>query len=126
MRSWRRCSALVAVVLVGGCGGTDGARAPAVSPAPTPPDTETLKYDLLTAEIQLDAYKLSEGTFTADETLLGAAFPDTVTVKEADASGFDMAAYDNRHIRYELRRTGDRTERTCKPPDPKVCPDGEW
>jgi hypothetical protein len=126
MRCWRRCSALLVAVVLAGCGGDDGADAPAVKPSPTPPDSEQLKYDLLTAEIQLDAYKLAEGTFTEDETKLGPAFPDTVTVKEGDGTGFDMAAYDNRHIRYELRRTGDVTERTCKPADARACPDGEW
>jgi hypothetical protein len=120
MRSWLLCSALV----LAGCGG--GHPAPSVAPSATPPDSDTLKYDLLTAAIQLDAYKLQEGTFTADETKLGPAFPATVTVKTGDANGFDIAAYDDQHIRYELRRTSDVTERTCRPADPDVCPDERW
>ena len=123
MRSWLPCSA--AVLALAACGGDESAR-PAVAPSPTPPDSSELKYDLLTAAIQLDAYKLAEGTFTADETELGPAFPRTVTVKEADATSFYIAAYDSKRIRYVLRRTGDETERTCAPPDPEECPDGEW
>jgi hypothetical protein len=49
-----------------------------------------------------------------------------VTIKEADADSFYLAAYDNRHIRYALRREGDVTERTCDPPDEEDCPDGRW
>ncbi len=125
MRSWRRCSALVLVALAG-CGGGDDKTAAAPGASPTPPPSDQLKYDLLTAAIQLDAYRLAEKTFTADEEELGAAFPPTVTVKEADAESFYMAARDDKGIRYVLRRTGDVTERTCDPPAPDACPDGEW
>ncbi len=126
MRSWRRSSALIVVALAGCGGGAKQASAPAASASPTPPPSAQLKYDLLTAAIQLDAYRLSEKTFTADETKLGPAFPDTVTVKTADANSFYMAARDNKGIRYVLRRTGNVTERTCDPPDEDVCPDGRW
>jgi hypothetical protein len=119
--------ALVALVL-GGCGGgsNTGADGPAPTPIPTPPDSEQLKYDLLTAQIQLDAYKLEEKTYTADETQLGPAFPNTVTIKSADADDYYMAAYDDQHIRYVLRKTGDTVERTCDPPTADACPDGQW
>lgn len=128
MRSWRRCSALLLVALAGCGGGDDDKAAVAAAPdvAPTPPPSDQLKYDLLTAAIQLDAYRLAEKTFTDDETKLGPAFPRTVTVKSADATSFYIAAYDDKHIRYVLRRTGDVTERTCDPPDRDACPGGEW
>jgi hypothetical protein len=123
MRCWLPCSA--AVLALAACGGDEPARTVA-SPSPAPPDPSQMKYDLLTAEIQLDAYKLAEGTYTADETQLGPAFPRTVTVKEADAHSFYMAAYDNQRIRYVLRRRGPEVERTCAPADPEECPSGEW
>jgi hypothetical protein len=123
MRSWLRCSAVVLVLA--GCGGDDKP-VPAPAASPTPPPSDELKADLLTAAIQLDAYKLDAGTFTDDETQLGAAFPPTVTIKEADADSFYLAAYDNRRIRYALRREGETTERTCAPEDDEFCPDGEW
>lgn len=126
MRFWPRCSALGLVLLAACGGGGKAAKVPAASATPAPPPSEQLKYDLLTAAIQLDAYRLAEKTFTADETQLGAAFPETVTVKSADATSFYMAARDNKGIRYVLRRTGDVTERTCGPPDPDVCPGGRW
>ena len=128
MRSWRRCSALL-LVAVAGCGsGSGGDAQPAAAPTgtPAPPSSDQLKYDLLTAAIQLDAYRLAEKTFTDDETKLGPAFPRTVTVKAADRTSFYLAARDDRGIRYVLRRTGDVTERTCDPPDADVCPDGTW
>lgn len=119
--SWLLCSA----VLLAGCGGDDAPPRSAVVTA-TPPPTEEMKLDLLTAEIQLDAYKVAEGTFTADETLLGAAFPGTVTIKDADTDSFSMAAYDEDEIRYVLRRDGETVERTCEPADEDACPGGEW
>lgn len=129
MRSWLRCSplAVCAAVALAGCGGGDKpASAPAADASPTPPPSAQLKYDLLTAAIQLDAYKLQAKTFTADETQLGPAFPNTVTVKTADRTSFYMAARDDKGIRYVLRRTGDVTERTCDPPNAEVCPGGTW
>lgn len=127
MRSWRRSSALLLVALAG-CGGGGDRPAKATGPAasPTPPPADELKYDLLTAAIQLDAYRLAEKTFTADETKLGPAFPRTVTVKTADRTSFYLAARDNQGVRYVLRRTGDVTERTCDPPTRSSCPGGEW
>lgn len=127
MRSWRRCSALLLLALAG-CGGGGGDETTAGAPAasPTPPPADLLKYDMLTAAIQLDAYRLAEKTFTADETKLGEAFPGTVTVKDADATSFYMAARDADGVRYVLRRTGDVTERTCDPPTRDACPGGEW
>lgn len=117
----------LALLLLGGCGGGNKtAKTPSADATPKPPPSEQLKYDLLTAAIQLDAYRLQEKTFTDDETKLGAAFPTTVTVKDADADSFYMAARDDKGVRYVLRRTGDVTERTCDPPDQEVCPDGEW
>jgi hypothetical protein len=118
--------AVVLALVVAGCGSDTGATKPQVAPAPTPPDSEQLKYDLLTAAIQLDSYKLQEHTFTADERKLGPAFPPTVTIKTADATTFYLAAYDNHHIRYALRRTGDVTERTCAPAEADACPGGKW
>jgi hypothetical protein len=123
MRSWLPCSA--AVLVLAGCGGSDKPVA-APQPTATPPPADELKADLLTAVIQLDAYRLAEDTFTADERQLGAAFPPTVTIKEAGADSFYLAAYDDRHIRYALRRDGDTTERTCAPEDDEDCPGGEW
>jgi hypothetical protein len=113
------------VLVLAGCGGDDK-QIPAPAATATPPPADELKADLLTAAIQLDAYKLDAGTFTGDETELGAAFPPTVTIKEGDADSFYLAAYDDHHIRYALRRDGDVTERTCDPPDEEDCPDGEW
>ena len=124
MRSWLPCS--LAALVLASCGGGEGATAPAPTPTVTPPPTEQLKYDLLTAAIQLEAYKLAEHTYTDDETKLGPAFPPTVTVKSADATAFSMAAYDDRHIRYALIRTDGVDERTCQPATADACPDGRW
>lgn len=124
----RRLALLGAVVaLLGGCGGGDGrSAAPAVSATPTPPDSQTLKYDLLTAAIQLEAYKLAEQRYTDDETKLGEAFPPTVTVKDSDATSFYMAARDDKAVRYTLRKDADGTTRECDPPSAAVCPGGRW
>lgn len=137
MRSWRRCSAglaacAVAALAAAGCGGGDTDPAEAArafttpSATPAPPPSDQLKYDLLTAAIQLRAYRLEHGTYTADETKLGEAFPRTLTVKAGDADGFYLAAYDNRRIRYVLIERDGAVQRTCKPARPGACPGGRW
>jgi len=123
-----RLLALVGLVVLAGCGGGGGDAAERPDPlaTPTPPDSETLKYDLLTAAIQLEAYKLAERRYTDDETQLGEAFPRTVTIKASDATSFSMAAYDDQAVRYTLMKDGDVTTRECKPARPEVCPGGKW
>lgn len=121
----RRLALLGAVVLAG-CGGGGGGQVPAVSATPTPPDSETLKLDMRTAAIQLEAYKLAEQRYTDDETKLGEAFPPTVTVKDSDATSFYMAARDDKGARYTLRKDAAGTRRECDPPSRAVCPGGSW
>ena len=113
------------MLVLAGCGGGEEGRT-AVAPSPTPPDSDTLKYDILTAKIQLDAHKLTEGRFTADERELGEAFPPTVTIKTADATSFYIAARDDKGIRYTLIIRDGVTERECDPPTEDACPDGKW
>jgi hypothetical protein len=124
----RRPAPIVLTVLaLAGCGGDDE-KLPVSEPvtSPTPPPTDELKYDMLTAEIQLDGYRFSEGVYTADENLLGPAFPGTVTVKEADSRSFYIAAYDDQGTRFAMVKKDDVVQRTCDPPDPDACPDGKW
>lgn len=124
----RPATALVALVLVlAGCG-DDDTPLPTSGPVATvtPPPPDDLKLDLVTAERELETYRFAEGSYTADESLLGPAFPPTVTVKEAGLDSFYIAAYDDTGIRYVMIREGEVTERTCDPVDPAHCPDGEW
>ena len=115
------------VVAVAGCG-DDEPELPVSGPAvtATPPPADDLKVDLATAVRELETYFFAEGSYTEDETLLGPAFPPTVTVKEADPDGFYIAAYDDAGIRYSMVREGEEDTRRCDPPDPEDCPNGEW
>lgn len=119
--------ALIGLVVIAGCGGgggRDSTGRPAMTP--TPPDSETLKHDLLTAAIQLEAYKLAEHRYTDDETQMGEAFPPTVTIKASGATSFSMAARDDEGVRYTLIKEGGVTARECKPARRDVCPHGRW
>lgn len=121
------CGLTAAVLLaLAGCG--DDPELPVSGPVttPTPPPTDQLKFDMLQAQRDLETYRLSTGTYTEDETLLGPTFPLTVTVKDAGTRSFYMAAYDDQGIRYAMINEDGTVTRTCDPPEADACPDGVW
>ncbi len=120
--------ACAAILALAGCG-EDKPELPTSGPVSTvtPPPANDLKLDLTTAVRELETYYFAEGTYPEDETLLGPAFPLTVTVKEAGPEGFYIAAYDDQGTRYAMiRAEGEEDRRICDPPSPDDCPNGEW
>jgi hypothetical protein len=126
----RALGVCAAALALAACGSYASDEAPLPTSAPaatvTPPPADDLKIDLATAIRELETYRFSEGSYTEEESLLGPAFPPTVTVRDAGPDGFHIAAVDNQGIRYEMIRAGERDRRVCRPADPVYCPNGEW